>query len=205
MKMLLIWLFAAALATPALAERHGGAGHPAAAHRTMQVHTARARAHVSAHRRAVPRTTHRTARHSSHHHLRHITHHASHHATHRSAHRATHRAVHHAARHVAGHVAHATTARGDQRYAKVRRAVRAMRRFHAGNYRRPGGWYSHHWIIGERLPRAWFARDYWLSDWAMYGLWAPIDGLIWVRVGPDAVLVDPASGDVVGIEYGLFF
>ena len=80
-----------------------------------------------------------------------------------------------------------------------------MRRFHAGVYRRPGGWYAHHWTIGERLPRGWFARDYWINDWAIYGLWAPVDGLIWVRVGPDATLVDPASGAVVGVEYGLFF
>jgi Ni/Co efflux regulator RcnB len=95
--------------------------------------------------------------------------------------------------------------RAVQRYAKVRRAVHAQHRFHAGAYRRPGGWYAHHWAIGERLPRAWFVRDYWISDWAIYGLWAPIDGLIWVRVGPDAMLVDPLTGEIVAVDYDIFF
>jgi Ni/Co efflux regulator RcnB len=87
----------------------------------------------------------------------------------------------------------------------MRRAVHARHRFHVGVYRRPHGWYSHHWAIGNRLPRGWFARDYWITDWALYGLWAPIDGLVWVRVGPDAMLIDPDTGEVVGVEYGVFW
>lgn len=54
------------------------------------------------------------------------------------------------------------------------------------------------------MPRPWFARDYWITDWAIYGLWAPIDGLIWVRIGNDAVLIDPVTAEIVGIEYSLF-
>jgi len=111
-----------------------------------------------------------------------------------------HRAAHHAVRHAAHHPAAAHA-----RFAKVRRAIRAHRRFHAGIYRRPRGWYAHHWRIGERLPRAWFVRDYWIGDWAIYGLWAPIDGLIWVRVGADAVLIDPVTGEVIGVEYAVFW
>jgi Ni/Co efflux regulator RcnB len=60
-------------------------------------------------------------------------------------------------------------------------------------------------VIGNRLPRGWFVRDYWLTDWAIYGLWAPVDGLVWVRVGPDAMLIDPDTGEVVGVEYAAFF
>jgi Ni/Co efflux regulator RcnB len=91
------------------------------------------------------------------------------------------------------------------RFAHLRRSVRARHRFHVGVYRRPHGWYSHHWVIGNRLPRAWFARDYWITDWALYGLWAPINGLVWVRNGPDAMLIDPVTGEVVGVEYGIFW
>jgi Ni/Co efflux regulator RcnB len=103
------------------------------------------------------------------------------------------------------HAAHHAAANNRDRFSHVRRAVHAARRFHAGAYRQPHGWYSHHWAIGERLPRGWFARDYWINDWAIYGLWAPVDGLIWVRVGPDAMLVDPVTGAIVAVDYGLFW
>jgi len=195
MNRLFIFAVAVGLAiAPALAaDRHpGGGGHPATAHRTAS-HAA----HVSAHRAGM----HQGARHGS----RHTSHRTTHHAGRHTTRPATRHAVHHGARPVAHHAAHAAAAHRGDHFAKVRRSVRAMRRFHAGLYRRPHGWYAHHWVIGERLPRPWFVRDYWISDWGIYGLWAPIDGLIWVRVGPDAMLVDPAAGLVVGVEYGLFF
>ena len=91
------------------------------------------------------------------------------------------------------------------KFAKFHRVVRAPKRFHIGVYRRPHGWFSHHWRFGERLPRAWFARNYWIGDWGLYGLWAPYDGLVWVRVGPDAFLIDQYTGEVVSIEYGIFW
>jgi Ni/Co efflux regulator RcnB len=192
MNRLLIWVLAAGLsaAVPALAANHprGGGGHPAA-HSAARMHTSRPAAHFSRHRPSAHRAVHRTV----------------HHAVRHSSRRVVRRAVHHAVHHAARHASHAAVAHKNGRYAKVRRSVRAMRQFHAGAYRRPADWYAHHWAIGERLPRGWFARDYWLGDWAIYGLWAPVDGLIWVRVGPDAMLVDPASGAVVGVEYSLFF
>jgi Ni/Co efflux regulator RcnB len=194
MSRLFILIVTAGLAAaPAFAaDRHpgGGGGHPAAAHRTVS-HAA----HFSAHRPAMHRAMHRSAHQVSRHRSSHVSHHVAHHVAHHAIHHAVHHAIHRAA----------ATAHRANHFAKVRRSVRAMRRFHAGVYRRPRGWYAHHWVIGERLPRAWFARNYWLSDWAIYGLWAPVDGLIWVRVGPDAMLVDPATGAVVGVEYGLFF
>lgn len=199
MHKLIVCLLATGLiaAAPALAaERHNSGGsHPTVAHRASGTHLRRPASHHVSHRPAGHRTTHRAmhrGRHTSRAHVRHVTH------------RAVHHAARHAVQHAVRHAAHAAVNRAD-RFAKVRRSVRAMRRFHAGTYRRPAGWYAHHWVIGERLPRAWFAREYWISDWAIYGLWAPIDGLIWVRVGPDAVLLDPSGGLVVGIEYGLFF
>lgn len=104
----------------------------------------------------------------------------------------------------ARHFAHHRSA-STHRFARVRRAVQAHHRFHVGVYHRPHGWYRHHWRIGERLPRGWFARNYWISDWGLYGLWAPVDGLVWVRVGPDAMLIDPETGEVVAVNYGVFW
>jgi len=91
------------------------------------------------------------------------------------------------------------------RWGTFRRAYRAPHRFRIGVYRRPAGWYSHHWYVGAYLPRGWFVRDYWIGDWGMYGLIDPPDGLVWVRVGPDAMLIDPDTGEVVRVVYGIFW
>jgi Ni/Co efflux regulator RcnB len=200
-----------ALAAPALADKHhpgggggGGGGRPAmhvqaalpAAHFRPATHAPRAAAHFRAMRAARP-SAHRTARYGAHR--------TRGHAVHRAGHHAARHAVHHAVNHAVRHATHRRVAAHGGAFAKARRAVRAHRRFHVGVYHRPRGWYAHHWVIGNRLPRGWFVRDYWLTDWAIYGLWAPVDGLVWVRVGPDAMLIDPDTGEVVGVEYAVFF
>jgi Ni/Co efflux regulator RcnB len=170
---------------------HSGGGHVGGGH-AGRAHFSRPMSRGSAaHTHYRSHTAHYRATHyrGAHHPTRHAMHHAAHHATHRAA----------------RHAAHHAAATHRDRFSHVRRAVHAARRFHAGTYRHPNGWYAHHWVIGNRLPRAWFARDYWLTDWAIYGLWAPIDGLIWVRVGPDAMLVDPVTGAIVAVDYGLFW
>jgi Ni/Co efflux regulator RcnB len=89
---------------------------------------------------------------------------------------------------------------------KVRANIQAPRRFHITvAYRQPAGFYVHRWTFGERLPVAFYAQDYWLSDFALYGLMAPWAGYEWVRVGDDALLVDVETGEVVRVEYGLFY
>jgi Ni/Co efflux regulator RcnB len=190
MRRLLIGALALAFAVsaPAMAKdrQRGGGGRPAA-------HMS----HGSGTHFRAPRASagHRTMRVSSHRTVRYGT---GHRTVRHAGHWSRHNTVRHDRRHA---VAHRNTAR----FAHARRAVRARHRFHVGAYRRPHGWYRHHWVIGNRLPRGWFARNYWITDWSIYGLWAPIDGLVWVRVGPDAMLIDPATGEVVGVEYGIFF
>jgi len=89
---------------------------------------------------------------------------------------------------------------------KVRANIQAPRRFHITvAYRQPPGFYVHRWTFGERLPVAFYARDYWLADFALYGLMEPWAGYEWVRVGDDALLVDVETGEVVRVEYGLFY
>jgi len=85
------------------------------------------------------------------------------------------------------------------------RDFRASRRFRGPDYRRPAGWYDHRWTFGEFLPSAFWARDYWLSDYGAYDLPPPPYGAIWVRVGSDALLVDQDSGEVITVEYGVFY
>lgn len=180
-------------ASPAYAEKHeqhGGMGHAPATHMAAPSHgggsrefRARPMGGMAMHRERP--TSHERHTFSAREHM------SAHHHAAMSAHRTKHRATtaHHAAAH----------------FRNLHRVVHARHRFHAGAYRRPHGWYAHHWRLGERLPRAWFARDYWIVDWGLYGLFAPPDGLVWVRVGPDALLIDPYTGEIVEIYYGVFW
>jgi len=81
----------------------------------------------------------------------------------------------------------------------------AARRFHAPQYRRPAGWYQHRWVFGEFLPPAFWVRDYWIANYIAYALSPPPYGAVWVRVGDDALLIDQASGEVITVDYGVFY
>jgi Ni/Co efflux regulator RcnB len=86
-----------------------------------------------------------------------------------------------------------------------RRNFTAPHRYHFGAYNRPHGWYAHRWVYGERLPHGWYDRDYWIGDYLTFGLIAPPDGYQWVRDGDDALLVDVDTGEVLQVEYGVFY
>ena len=88
---------------------------------------------------------------------------------------------------------------------KFRANITAPRRFHITAYVRPPGWYPHRWVFGEILPRAFFATDFVIVDFGTYGLMAPWDGYEWVRYGDDALLIDIDTGEVIRVEYGLFY
>jgi Ni/Co efflux regulator RcnB len=89
--------------------------------------------------------------------------------------------------------------------AALRRNVQAPRHFQAGAYRAPQGYAPRHWSYGQRLPNAYFARNYWITDFLDYALFAPPPGLVWVRVGDDALLIDEYSGEIIQVEYGVFY
>jgi Ni/Co efflux regulator RcnB len=124
----------------------------------------------------------------------------SHHATVRtvSVHRHVTPTVHR-------HVTPATAHRHVANVRELRRNFTAPRRFHNGAYVRPAGWYAHRWVYGERLPAGWYARDYWIVNVSLFGLVYPPDGFEWIRVGEDALLVDIYTGEVIRVEYGVFF
>jgi Ni/Co efflux regulator RcnB len=85
------------------------------------------------------------------------------------------------------------------------RNFHVSRRFQAPAYRRPAGWYEHRWGFGELLPAAFWARDYWLVDFAEYDLPPPPYGAVWVRVGGDALLIDEDSGEIITVAYDVFY
>lgn len=80
----------------------------------------------------------------------------------------------------------------------------APRSFRIGPYHRPAGWVAHHWAYGQILPRAYWAPEYLLSDYWLFGLEVPPVGYEWVRDDDDAILVNTSTGEILQVEYGVF-
>jgi Ni/Co efflux regulator RcnB len=78
------------------------------------------------------------------------------------------------------------------------------RRVHAAGYVFPHGHHYHRCHIGERLPLIFYSEIYYFTDYADYGFENQPDGYEWIRYGPDLLLVDLATGEVVDVEYGVF-
>src|SRR5262245_42644429 len=86
-----------------------------------------------------------------------------------------------------------------------RRSYDAPRRFRVGVYHGPRGFHYRRWSYGERLPSIYYARPFWLLNAIAYGLFTPPPGLIWVRYGDDALLVDQYTGEIVQVRYNVFY
>lgn len=88
---------------------------------------------------------------------------------------------------------------------KFRRNVTADRHFHFRDYHGPADYAYHRWSYGDNLPREYWAQDYWITNFLNFGLDAPPDGYVWVQYGNDALLIDEDTGEVVEVEYGIFY
>lgn len=82
---------------------------------------------------------------------------------------------------------------------------RSARRFRAPAYRSPPGWRYQRWTYGQVLPSLFWAQQYWLNDFVSYDLPPPPPGAVWVRYGNDAILIDRDSGEIITIEYDVFY
>jgi Ni/Co efflux regulator RcnB len=69
----------------------------------------------------------------------------------------------------------------------------------------PRGWAYRRWAIGAVLPPLFLAPAYYYGGWAALGLPPPQPGFQWVRYGPDLLLVDVTTGQVVDTVYGAFY
>jgi len=81
---------------------------------------------------------------------------------------------------------------------------RAPRSFHIGPYSAPRGYAYRRWGYGDILPRAFWAPPYLIADYWLFGLEVAPAGYEWVRYGPDALLVNTYTGQVLQVEYGVF-
>ena len=147
----------------------------------------------------APASPHAPAMHP--HATHHVTTHHAVHATHHVVRHVAHRAVHHAVRAAMrpGHRAPRVV------IAKFRKNIVAVHRFHAGPYRAPLGWRYRRWVFGERLPSVYFGSAFWITDFLAFDLPPPPDGFVWVRYGPDALMIDRYSGEIIQVDYGVFY
>jgi Ni/Co efflux regulator RcnB len=189
--VLAISLGAFALSSAMAQDHHphggGGGGHPAPAHVSggghPTVHSGGAHPSSSVHNNHRPaiRTVHTTVR-------------VHPHTT------TVHRTVTH------GHVTavHRTTTHSIHAVSTHRHVTPAVAHRH-GAYVRPAGWYAHRWAYGERLPGGWYGHNYWIVDFSLFGLITPPYDYEWIRVGDDALLVDIDTGEILRVEYGVFY
>ncbi len=82
---------------------------------------------------------------------------------------------------------------------------RNFNRAHAPAYRYPHGYGYRRWSEGSRLPRLFLSQSYFFTDYSIFGFGPPPYGDQWVRYGPDLLLVDIQSGEVVYVIYGAFY
>ncbi len=77
-------------------------------------------------------------------------------------------------------------------------------RIHGGPWAWPAGYGYHRFFIGGILPAIFLGSAYVYADYVALGLAAPDPGFVWVRYGPDLVLVNQATGEIVQVAYGVF-
>lgn len=93
-----------------------------------------------------------------------------------------------------GPVGHQFTYRGHQ-----------FNRVHIAPFVYPPGWGYRRWGIGMVFPPLFLTPAYFYADWMALGLTPPPPGCQWVRYGPDLVLVNVATGQVLDVVYGAFY
>lgn len=80
----------------------------------------------------------------------------------------------------------------------------AARSYQIGPYHPPRGYVARHWAYGQILPRPFWAAPYVIADYWLFSLEVPPVGYQWVRYGPDALLVNTVTGEILQVEYGVF-
>ncbi|HVJ03020.1 MAG TPA: RcnB family protein [Sphingomonas sp.] len=69
----------------------------------------------------------------------------------------------------------------------------------------PRGWSYRRWRAGLILPTLFWSTRYFFNDYRLVGLGAPPPGHMWVRYGPDLLLVRRRDRRIVDVIYDAFF
>ena len=86
-----------------------------------------------------------------------------------------------------------------------RNDYRGERRFRGNHYSYPRGHGYRSWAVGGFLPRSYWNERYYIGNPYNYGLRPAYRGTRWVRVGPDALLINRRNGAVVQVVRGLYY
>jgi len=90
-------------------------------------------------------------------------------------------------------------------YNRFRRNFRSAQRFRVARYRAPASYNYRRWSYGQYLPFEYRANNFWLANALVYGLFQAPPGLVWVRYGDDALLIDRYTGEIVQVRYDIFY
>jgi Ni/Co efflux regulator RcnB len=81
----------------------------------------------------------------------------------------------------------------------------SQQRYHYQSYQPPHGYYYRRWTYGQVFPTVFWTQNYWLTDYYSFGLNNPPYGYVWVRYGPDALLVNVYDGTILSVDYNVFY
>jgi Ni/Co efflux regulator RcnB len=81
----------------------------------------------------------------------------------------------------------------------------SFHRVRASTFHYPRGYHYQRFGIGSMLPRLFLSSLYFWSDYGSLGLGAPPPGYVWVRYGPDLLLVNRYTGRIADVIYGAFY
>ena len=81
----------------------------------------------------------------------------------------------------------------------------SFRPIHRPSFQYPRGWHYRRWHVGLVLPRIFLVRTYYFYDYYDLGLGPPPPGYVWVRYGPDLLLVNIHTGRIADVIYGAFY
>ena len=87
-------------------------------------------------------------------------------------------------------------------YGTYRKTVTSTQSYDAGPFDAPPGFTYHRFGLGDHVPAALVDRDS-IDDYGNYRLSPPPGGLVWIRDGRDALLVDN-NDVVVQADYDVF-
>jgi Ni/Co efflux regulator RcnB len=80
-----------------------------------------------------------------------------------------------------------------------------VRRIHVSVFRYPRGYHYRRYRTGLILPHIFLSNLYYYNNWYDLGFGPPPRGYVWVRYGPDLLLVNRRTGRIVDVIYGVFY
>lgn len=95
--------------------------------------------------------------------------------------------------------------RGSHGFYQIGQRPTTFRRMNVGTYRYPRGHRYRNWAVGSILPSLFLSSSYYFNNYGAMGLGAPPPGYVWVRYGPDLLLVDRRNGRIADVISGAFY